>query len=134
MGLRGKTWLWVLLACYAGGLALTIYEMRDERFNMAQTIAVYAVLPFIWGSAVFLPYGFIVLGIAKLRKERAELEAMDDKLADADPVESERKLREFVASHQGLESRIGLVERSHAHDMAIATRTLPDDDPRGLPR
>lgn len=113
---------------------MTVDEMRDERFGLAQTIAVYAVLPFVWGSAVFLPYGFVVLGIAKLRSLRAELEAMDDRLADADPLESERKLREFVAQRDGLEARIGLVERTHAHDMANATRTLPDDDPRGLPR
>lgn len=134
MRMRGKSWLWVLLVCYAGGLALTIYEMAGERLTLAQGIAVYLVLPFIWGSAIFLPYGFLVLGIAKLRQRRAELEAMDETLAEVDPEVADRKLREFVAQRQGLEARIGLVERSHAHDMVNAMHTLPEDDPRGLPR
>lgn len=59
---------------------------------------------------------------------------MDDTLAEVDPEVADRKLREYVAARQSLEARIGLVERSHEHDMANATRTLPDDDPRGLPR
>jgi hypothetical protein len=126
----------VLLFSLLGGEALTIALMWGENhhYSLLELVLIYACGPFAFAEFVLLPYGVMVLGAMRLRKRRAELEAMDDTLADVEPEVADRKLREYVAARQGLEARIGLVERTHAHDMANATHTLPDDDPRGLPR
>lgn len=134
MSLRGKSWLWIALTCYAVGLAIAAYLARNEDMPLWQRLLFYALEPFLLVVPAMIPYGFIVLGTLRLRQRKAELAAMDETLADVDPEVADRKLREYVAARQGLEARIGLVERSHAHDMANATHTLPDDDPRGLPR
>jgi hypothetical protein len=133
MSLRGKSWLWLVIACYGIGVATCAYTLRDLSIPILPAIVICALTPLLIVSPFALPLTAITLGTMRLRKRRAELEAMDDTLADIDPEVAEQKMREYVAARQSLEARIGLVERTHAHDVANATHTLADDDPRGLP-
>jgi hypothetical protein len=108
----------VLLFSMLGGEALTIVLMWGENhhYSLLELVLIYACGPFAFAEFVLLPYGVMVLGAMRLRKRRAELEAMDDTLADIEPDVADRTLRGYVAARQSLEARIGLIERSHAHD------------------
>ena len=134
MSLRGKSWLWVLLAFYGFGLAASLILFPDWKRPWLEQLIVHALRPIFLIIMVLFPYGIIALGALRLRKRSAELEALDETLADVDPDIAEQKMREYVAARQSLEARIGLVERSHEHDMVRATYTLTDNDKRGLPR
>jgi hypothetical protein len=90
--------------------------------------------PIAFADLVLMPYGVLAMGSMRLRKRQAELEALDETLADVEPEVAERKLREYVALKQGLGARIAMGDTIQAMDAANATYTLADDDPRGLPR
>ena len=121
--LKNKTWLWVLLLCLGLGTGVTAVWAPGitRRFNPFELALFWLVFPvFIGANLFFFPYGFILLALARLRKRRTEIENMDETLAEVSQEVSDRKLREFVATRNGLESYMGLVERTHAHDVAKA--------------
>ena len=134
--LKNKTWLWVLLLCLGLGTGVTAVWAPGitRRFTSFELALFWLVFPvFIGANLFFFPYGFILLAVARLRKRRAEIENMDETLAEVSQEVSDRKLREFVATRNGLESYMGLVERTHAHDVAKASQIIDQDDVRARP-
>ena len=134
--LKNKTWLWVLLLCLGLGTGVTAVWAPGitRRFNPFELALFWLVFPvFIGANLFFFPYGFILLALARLRKRRTEIENMDETLAEVSQEVSDRKLREFVATRNGLESYMGLVERTHAHDVAKASQIIDQDDVRARP-
>ncbi len=134
--LKNKTWLWVLLLCLGLGTGVTAVWAPGitRRFNSFELALFWLVFPvFIGANLFFFPYGFILLALARLRKRRTEIENMDETLAEVSQEVSDRKLREFVATRNGLESYMGLVERTHAHDVAKASQIIDQDDVRARP-
>ena len=132
---RGSDWLWMLLACYAAGFGLTLaLAWPADGLARASFLLLMALMPPVIAAFVFLPAGVLVVGLIRIRLRIVETTELDDSLAATSPEQAERKLREFIALKQGLGARIGIGESIQPFDAERATYTLPDDDPRGLPR
>lgn len=136
MSLRGKGIVAVLTLCLivAEAYAAMLVWSAHRQLTWLEIALILLCAPFAFLDLILMPYGVLAMGSMRLHKRQIELDALDETLADIEPDIAERKLREYVALKQGLGARIGMGDTIQAIDAANATYTLPDDDPRGLPR
>jgi hypothetical protein len=93
----------------AGGL----HELRtNEGLNFAVAVSMLTAVTLVLAGAMFLPYGFIVLGWMRLQQDKLELASMPDDNVVGDPEAGERKLHDYLTAISSTEARIGLLQRS----------------------
>jgi hypothetical protein len=70
-------------------------------------------LAFMLAMLLFTPYAVMVLGVLKIREQRASgAEALGDENAVKSDPDGERKLHDYLTAIGSMEARIGLLQRS----------------------
>jgi hypothetical protein len=110
----------------AGGL----HELfTHDGLELAVTVSMLTALTLVLAGVMFVPYGIVVLGMAKLTEQRREeIDALGDENTVRSDPDGERKLHDYLTAISSMEARIGMLQRSDPY--VPPEQRLPEGAPR----